>query len=301
MSTEILKQTSNAPSFNFFDAEQFATMQRVATMFSKSEIVPDMYRATSKETEAKAMANCAIAISLAMRMQADPLMVMQQLTIIHGRPTWSSKFLIGTVNTCGRFNPLQYKFKTNGKVGKLMLTEYVWENKVRKAVQKEFDGSQIDNLSCVAFTSAKGSDTVLESTEVDLKMAILEGWYTKNGSKWQTMPKVMLTYRTASFWTNAYAPEISLGMRTEEEVYDTIIEDIQYQDVTEKVSQEIKDNANKEEISLDEESSKEEKPEEKEKPKGAIEKAAEAKEEQEAKAGEQSELLPKDGKVKADF
>ena len=30
--------------FNFFDPEQFATMQRVAKMFAHSELVPDIYK-----------------------------------------------------------------------------------------------------------------------------------------------------------------------------------------------------------------------------------------------------------------
>ena len=49
-----------------------------------------------------------------------------------------------------------------------------------------------------------------------MEMAIKEGWYTKSGSKWQTMPRLMLQYRAASFWQRAYAPEISMGMITQE-------------------------------------------------------------------------------------
>ena len=52
-------------------------------------------------------------------------------------------------------------------------------------------------------------------------MAKAEGWYTKNGSKWKTMPEQMLQYRAAAFWTRAYAPEIALGMHTAEEIHDT--------------------------------------------------------------------------------
>ena len=62
---------------------------------------------------------------------------------------------------------------------------------------------------------------MLKSNAVTIEMAIREGWYTKAGSKWKTMPQQMLMYRSASFWTNAYAPELSMGMRTEEEIRDT--------------------------------------------------------------------------------
>lgn len=96
--------------FNFFDPAQFDTMQRVCKLFASSELVPDMYKASDKNPMDKAMANCMIAIEIAQRIGASPLMVMQNMVPIYGKPSWSSKFLVATVNTCGRFNPLQYRF-----------------------------------------------------------------------------------------------------------------------------------------------------------------------------------------------
>lgn len=249
---EIAKIGGNAvQQFSFFDAEQFAVMQRVSKMFSMSELVPDMYKASDKVSPEKATANCMIALSLAQRMNADALMVMQNLVIIYGRPSWSSKFLIATVNTCGRFETLKYEFKNLGKVGKIDIIEYVWNNGKKVPNKIVFDGTEMDNIQCVAYTKEKGSGERLESSEVTIRMAIEEGWYTKNGSKWKTMPKKMLIYRAASFWTNEYAPEISMGMRTEEESYDIGVEDIAYEDVSEKVSAEINANANKGSMSFD--------------------------------------------------
>lgn len=105
------------------------------------------------------------------------------------------------------------------------------------------------NIECVAFTTKKGSNDVLESSPVSIELAIQEGWYTKNGSKWQTMTKQMLMYRAASFWTSAYAPELSMGMRTVEEQQDIYVD---YQDVTAtEVEAEKKENANKVNIGVD--------------------------------------------------
>lgn len=233
MTTEITKQsTVVTPQFNFFDAEQFATMQRVSKMFSASELVPDMYKPSDKVSAEKAAANCMIALSLAQRIGADPLMVMQNLVIIYGRPTWSSKFLVATVNTCGRFENLKYKFENLGKIGKIKITEYVWDGRRKVAQEVEFDGTDIDNIQCIAYSKERATGETLESSEVSIKMAIEERWYTKDGSKWRTMPKKMLIYRAASFWTNEHAPEISMGMKTVEEAED--IEDIDYEDVTDK-------------------------------------------------------------------
>lgn len=241
--------------FSFFNPTQFDTMQRVAKMFSNSELVPDMYRISENNPAEKATANCIIAIDIANRVEANILMVMQNLVIIYGRPTWSSKFLIGTVNTCGRFEPMKFKIDVIGEIKDYKYSEYVSEWKVNpstgkkykdtKQVEKVFKGP-IDNLQCIAYTSIKGSDTVLESSPVSIKMALDEGWYTKAGSKWPNMPKQMLLYRAASFWTNAYAPELSLGMKTTEEVQDFI--DVDYEEV--KTTTE-KPKANSESIGFD--------------------------------------------------
>ena len=102
--------TSQQSGFNFFDPVQFDTMQRVCSLFANSELVPDMYKISDNNPKEKAIANCMIAIEMAQRIGASPLMIMQNMVIIYGRPSWSSKFLVATVNTCGRFNPLQYRF-----------------------------------------------------------------------------------------------------------------------------------------------------------------------------------------------
>lgn len=243
------QQYNNTTSVNFFNPVQFETAQRMSKMFASSKLVPNMYQKDEvykelqkdnmrlpqdqrldaktlyQNASIEATANCMIALDVATRIGASPLMIMQNLVIIYGRPSWSSKFLIATINTCGRFEPLKYKFIEKGKVGKINITEYVWDRATnsKKPVTREFDGTKIMDIECVAFTKAKGSNEVLESSPISIRMAIEEGWYTKNGSKWQTMPKQMLMYRAASFWTSAYAPEISMGMRTIEEE-----EDIEY-------------------------------------------------------------------------
>lgn len=237
--------------FNFFDPVQFDTMQRVCKLFASSELVPDMYKVSDKNPIEKAMANCMIAIEIAQRIGASPLMVMQNMVPIYGRPSWSSKFLVATVNTCGRFNPLQYRFTEKGMLGMVDYTDYVWDNASRskRAVTKQFDGKKVMDIECVAYTTAKGSDKMLESSPVSIRLAIQEGWYTKNGSKWQTMTKQMLMYRAASFWTSAYAPELSMGMKTIEENQD--IQDVDYQEIKDNPEEERKDNANKVQISMD--------------------------------------------------
>ena len=269
MSDSIVKKQSEQVAFNFFDSEQFATMQRVCKMFASSELVPEMYRTdmtpdkegNPKNPESRAMANCMIAVEMAVRIGASPLMIMQNMALIYGRPAWSSKFLVATVNTCGRFEPLKYKITNLGRIGKVTYTEYEkrWITPANgkgyyknEAKQVEFDGTQIDNLQCIAWTVAKGDDEVMESSPIDVKLAIQEGWYTNSGSKWPSMPRPLLMYRSASFWTNSYAPELSMGMKTVDEIKDIEeVIDVEHEDVTERVEREKAGNANKMNIDFD--------------------------------------------------
>lgn len=265
----VMQPATTTPAFNFFDPVQFETMQRVCSFFASSDLVPENYKATLKpippganeETikairaentaiKTKAIANCMIAVEVATRIGASPLMVMQNMAVIYGRPSWSSKFLIATVNSCGRFEPLQFRFTDKGALGMVDYIEYVWnqQKRCKDPVKKQFDGKNIHEIECVAYTTKRGSDGILESSPVSIRLAIQEGWYTKSGSKWQTMTKQMLMYRAASMWTNAYAPELSMGMRTVEEQQDIYTE---YEDVTaSEVSAEKEANANKKRISL---------------------------------------------------
>ena len=73
------------------------------------------------------------------------------------------------------------------------------------------------------------------------------------GSKWKTMPVKMLRYRAASFWTNEYAPEISMGMATVEEIIDSNIDDQPQPDdkAIAQLAERIKDAGNKDVVDVD--------------------------------------------------
>lgn len=130
-----------------------------------------------------------IAISMASRMNADPLTVMQNLHIIQGKPSFSAQFLVASWNACGRFAPIRYQ----------------WTEKR--------DG-------CRAISKDLETGEVLIGTQITMAMAKAEGWYGKPGSKWQTMPEQMLMYRAGTFLVRAYAAEIALGIQTTEEAED---------------------------------------------------------------------------------
>ena len=206
--------------------KQFEVLQRMGQMYSTSTIVPEAYRGN--------IGNCIIALDIAMRMKLNPLMCMQNLYVVQGNPAWSSKFLIATINMSGKYSALRYRKRVLGKVGKVKYNDLEWvktpDGKSRKTtVVKEFDGSDIDNVECVAYATELATGEVLEGDPVTIELAIKEGWYTKSGSKWVTMPQLMLSYRAAAFWQRAYCPEISMGFMTAEEAQD--IQDVDYEEI----------------------------------------------------------------------
>ena len=253
MSNELQAGRQQNFTLNFFDKEQVESIQRGARMLAKSDLVPDIYKESENNPLEKAMANCIIALEMSQRVGASPLMVMQNMIIIYGKPSWSSTFLIATINTCGRFEPLKFKFKNKGKLGKVDYTDYQWNGQKKVPVTKTLDGSKIDNIECIAYTNIRGSEDVLESSPISIELAVKEGWYTKAGSKWTTMEKQMLMYRAAAFWSRSYAPEISMGMQTSDEVQDSTVIDIEAEVVDTKVANEISLEANKTVFIVDEE------------------------------------------------
>lgn len=225
--------TTRSIGIDFCDATQLESVQRSAVMLSTSDLAPKQYQAGSVGKE-KAIANCVIALDIAKRTGTAVLMVMQNLYIVQGKPSWSARFLIATVNECGRFEPIKYRLRNLGRVGVVNGKDY----------------GDLPNLECVAYTRAKGSNEILESSPITITLAILEGWYEKSGSKWKTMPEQMLRYRAASWWTSVYAPEISMGFRTKEE-NEEIIEDADFVDVTQEVAREVANETASTEIDFD--------------------------------------------------
>lgn len=209
-----------APGFG--SLQSFELMQRAAKLLSSSTLVPAAYRAydDKKGENPNALANCVVSLNMAQRMGADPLMVMQNLYIVEGRPSWSSQWIIAAINGCGRFSPLRFELKNLGeKEVEYEVTK--WVNRERQTTKHK---ATVQNLECVAWAIERETGERITSPAVNIEMAVKEGWYGKNGSKWQTMPEVMLRYRTASFFGKLYAPELLMGLQTVEEMQDIVID-----------------------------------------------------------------------------
>src|SRR5574343_273009 len=162
MSTNNLPTTAQAPApiqVGLTDSQSFELAQRVAKCFAMSTLVPKDYQNN--------LPNCVIALNMASRMGADPLMVIQNLHIVHGRPGWSAQFLIATFNKCGRFSAIRYEF--TGQEGK-------------------------DTWGCRAWATEKETGEKIVGPDISIALAKAEGWEGKSGSKWKTLPQLMLMY-----------------------------------------------------------------------------------------------------------
>ena len=182
--TESTALTTTSTSV-FSGIQQFEDAQRIAKALASSTLIPPQFQGQ------QGFANCLVALEIANRMRMSPFQVMQNLHIIHGRPSWSSQFIIGLINGCGRFSPLRYEISGKG-----------------------------DTLACSAVATELSTGKELRGPEVTMAMAKREGWATKSGSKWATMPELMIRYRAAAFWGRLFIPELLVGIHTQEEVMD---------------------------------------------------------------------------------
>jgi len=177
--------TANESINAFSSIQAFEDAQRMVKVFANSKLVP--------ATFAGDIGACLIAMNMANRMGADILQVMQSLYIVHGKPSFSSAFLIACFNRCGRFSTIRYRMAGEPNT---------------------------DNWSCTAYATELSTGEVVEGVTVTIAMAKSEGWYNKAGSKWKTMPELMMRYRAATFLIRSVAPEIALGFQTTEEAID---------------------------------------------------------------------------------
>jgi len=199
MTSEITTQPVEGESSIYKNTDSFEFAQRQAKSLCESNLVPISYQGQ------KGLPNCLVALEMSKRMNLSPLTVMQNLNIIHGRPTWSAQFISSQIMGCGRFENFDYLVKGEGETLE---------------------------VQCIAKRVA--DQKLIKGTAVSMKMARLEGW-TKN-PKYSSMPELMLRNRAATFFGRQYIPDLLLGVQTSEEVVD-----IQPLDVTPETVKETLD------------------------------------------------------------
>lgn len=160
-------------------------ISKLSNIYANSSMVPDNYKGKPD--------NCFVALELASRMDVSPVLVMQNLYIVQGKPSWAGQACKALIDGSGKFRD----------------SEYIMTGSLQ-------DGTRGCYLQAVNTRTGK----LVKGTEITLQMAQNEGWSNKSGSKWKTMPEQMLKYRAASFFARTECPEILMGFQTADEVED---------------------------------------------------------------------------------
>lgn len=123
---------------------------------------------------------------IAEEMKCTLVEVLQGAYFVHGRFAWYAEFMIKRVMALGIFTTFAYE--TGGKL-------------------------EDDTLWARAVATWPNGEKVIGTT-VSMRMAKAEGWFDKKGSKWQTMPALMLKKRAATFLIRESAPHVFGGAGT---------------------------------------------------------------------------------------
>ena len=155
----------------------------IATQLAQSDIIPDNYK--------KKPANVVIAIGIANQMNLDPFIVMQNLSFIKGKTSWSGSFCRTLIERTGKFRDLELNYI--GEKGQ-------------------------DSYGCYLSATRVSDGKKINGPEVTIAMAKAEKW-TSN-PKWSTLKDLMLAYRCQSYFCRIHCPEAMSGIYTTEEIED---------------------------------------------------------------------------------
>ena len=160
---ERVNMVANLSEGIYSSSDTFNLAYQMAKGLSQSTLVPQQFQNNA--------ANCLIALEQSNRLNISPMAVMQNLYIVQGKPSFSSSFIIGLINASGKYD-MELQFDEEEKDGK--------------------------PYACTCWTEKDGRKVT--GIKITMDMAEKEGWSKKNGSKWVTIPQVMLRYRAASFF-----------------------------------------------------------------------------------------------------
>lgn len=133
-----------------------------------------------------------IIFDLSKRMNISVMEVAQSIYIIYNKPSFSTQFIVARLNQSGLI--------------KGSLKTYISEDK--------------QSCHCSAIDAITGEENI--GMEITIDIAKKEGWMSKKGSKWQTMPELMLRKRSQSFFIKEFYPQVLFGMQTQEELMDIV-------------------------------------------------------------------------------
>ena len=233
--SEQITTLKNQVVAGFGTVEAFELLQRQGLMLSKSSMLPDAFKNN--------VADCSIALEMSARMgnTVSPLSILQSIVPVFGKPTFEAKFIIGLLKARCGYRRFDYEMSGEvGDAGEVRRTQKL-DRAGKPVIDKKGNPIYENEIiragrTCLAYAIDRDGNR-LDGVPVSMAMAKVEGWYDKNGSKWQTMPELMLRYRAATFFKNIHCPEITMGFKTSDEIID--IEDPEIEIIDDKPKQKL--------------------------------------------------------------
>lgn len=191
------QQAASLSADVFSNSDSFQKLFNIGKMFAESTLVPQAYQGKPMD--------CTIAVDMANRMGVSPMMVMQNLYVVKGKPSWSGQACMSMIKASPEFRDVHHIY---------------------------FGDKGTDGRGCYVTATRVKDNERIDGPEVTIKMAKEEGWYSKKDkygnetSKWQTMPENMLAYRAAAFFARIHIPNALMGCHVEGEVYDAAKEEV---------------------------------------------------------------------------
>lgn len=190
----------------FEDPETFVKKMQIAEALSRTQFVPEAFRGRAED--------CLVALDMAARLELNPLAVFPDLYVIDNRASFSSKFLIALVNRSGRFTRIEYE---EGIDGEADVTVTDWgANKGEKKKTR----AKLPNYYATASFTELTTGRSFSSPRIDVRFAEKNGWVEKLGSKWRSMPELMVRYRSAAILIRTTCPELVMGLEWAEDLLD---------------------------------------------------------------------------------
>lgn len=175
----------------FSSLENFKEIYDIGKMFATSSLIPASYQGKPMD--------CTIAVEMANRMGVSPMMVMQNLYVVKGVPSWSGQACMSLIKASGEYKDVHHVY---------------------------FGEKNTDSWGCKVVATKKKTGEEIVGPEVTIQMAKDNGWYSKKDkygnetSKWQSIPELMLAYRAAAFFARLHIPNSLMGCRVEGEAED---------------------------------------------------------------------------------
>lgn len=188
---QVVEEKHELSGSPFTSAEKFQELFDIGKMFASSNLVPANYQ--------NRPVDCALAVDMANRNGLNPIMVMQNLYVVKGKPSWSGQSCTAMIKASKEF----------------------------KNVRHIYTGEEnTDTWGCYLQATSTVDGTTVKGPKVTIAMAKAEGWYSKKDkygnetSKWQSMPELMLAYRASAFFARVNIPNALMGYSVEGEVTD---------------------------------------------------------------------------------